>query len=407
VDSPKDEFNNLAHLPSNQLPTVPLVGSKPEYINPPVPNGYVAEKQSFASASSKPNQADRLIDRPAQDSIVWNSDASGWTGQTQSKNASTLNQNDFPIDSPPKAILGGDRFKNLPVVTKGSSPPQQDNSFKSISQTDDTVVSQSTTYGKGSSATQPNQTMPSANQPTQSLATDSAFAKTGQFKQVATTPKRFVPPTKPSDSPSLSVNTRRFNLNYDVQAIDPSGVGKVVLWVTRDNGFSWNSMAEDPDNTSPFPVAVDGEGNYGFKVVINSRDGIIGKPPASGDQPDVTVQVDLTVPTVSLTSAPYGSGDDVGKLIIHWDAFDEFMVERPIELLYSPNAAGPWTTIQNRLRNTGSYAWKVPAQVPQQIFLRIEAKDAAGNKGIYQLTAPIDISGLVPRGRIYGVDPVR
>jgi len=38
--------------------------------------------------------------------------------------------------------------------------------------------------------------------------------------------------------------------------------------------------------------------------------------------------------------------------------------------------------------------------------LRLEARDQAGNVGVFQLKQMIDISGLVPRGRIRGVRPV-
>lgn len=206
--------------------------------------------------------------------------------------------------------------------------------------------------------------------------------------------------------PVLQSNHPRFNLSYDVRAIDPSGVGKVILWETHDGGQTWNSIAVDPDNKSPFPVHVQSEGTYGFKVVINSRDGLTGKPPVSGELPDVWVDVDWTRPTVRIDSVPYGSGKDIGKLIIQFTAADANLAIRPIRLYFSPNADGPWTTIEQGLRNSGSYAWKVPSHIPERVFLRIEARDTANNVGAYQLTSPIDLSGLVPRGHIYGVEPI-
>ena len=394
----EDGVCKLVGNPSNAnksfLPTTPsktsvhTIGSEAEYVDPPMPQGYQP------ISSSKPND-------PASSSIVWNSE-SGQFGGNQTSNGSTLNQNDFPVDNPPKAIMGlNNRFENLPVVKK-SNPQFADKPIQKTTIDDNLVVSQSTTFGKGKPATQDfvNDSTP---RPFESAGNNLA---TSRRIQPISTNQPFIPPRRDPNTQKLSVNSRRFNLNYDVQAIDPSGVGKVILWATTDDGATWNSMAVDPDNTSPFPVQVDGEGTYGFRVVINSRDGITGKPPVRGDQADVWVQVDLSVPQVSLTSAPYGSGNDIGKLIINWNAIDNQLIERPINLSYSPNANGPWTIIQDRLRNTGTYAWKVPAQVPEQIYLRIEATDEAKNTGIYQLTSPIDISGLVPRGKIYGVEPI-
>ena len=399
VESPQ---NKIATRPKTNQQyrapnTAPKVGSSAEYLDPPVPSGYIPQQ-------NKPDVANS--NAPDKSSIVWKSEAGQWGNSKRIDNASTLNQNDFPINTAPQTVLGlNSRFNDVPVVAKRKTRPMQDFTHQTTSETDNMVISQSTTYGQG----KPNQSSVSESiqrqQPFQ--ATPQSFARTTPQMNQVSAPRKFVPPFSNDKTQTLSVNTRRFNLNYDVQAIDPSGVGKVVLWSTRDSGRTWNSLAVDPDNASPFPVEVDAEGIYGFRVVINSRDGITGKPPVSGDEPDITVQVDLSIPKVALTSAPYGSGADVGKLIIHWNAFDEHMTERPIRLAYSPTSDGPWTTIKDRLRNTGSYAWKVPAQVPQEIYLRIEAQDVAKNKGIYQLTSPIDISGLVPRGRILGVDPVR
>ena len=204
--------------------------------------------------------------------------------------------------------------------------------------------------------------------------------------------------------PQQIVNKYRFRLNYDVQAIDPSGVARVVLWMTRDGGQSWQSHSTDQDNQSPFPVAVQEEGSYGFKVVIHSHDGLAGKAPSSGESPDMFVHVDVTKPKVQIMSAPYGRGDKVGHLIINWLAFDQQLVSHPIRLAYSTTLSGPWTTIAQNIENTGSHAWKVPQHIPRQIYLRIEARDAAGNATAYELQSQVDLSGLTPRGRVLGVD---
>ena len=203
-----------------------------------------------------------------------------------------------------------------------------------------------------------------------------------------------------------SINSRRFLLNYNVDAIDPSGVGKVVLWVTRNGGQTWSSMATDNDNESPFPVQVDEDGEFGFRVVIHSKDGLVGRPPSRGDEPDMQIRIDTEAPTGKIVSVPYGSGNDVGRLVINWRANDSELRTKPIDLAYSTNGEGPWTDIEQGIRNTGSYSWKVGRDIPDRIFLRMAIHDAAGNTTIQKLTQAIDVSGLVPRGRINGVKAV-
>jgi hypothetical protein len=203
------------------------------------------------------------------------------------------------------------------------------------------------------------------------------------------------------------ISTKRFRLDYAIDAIDPSGVAKVDLWMTRDNGQEWTLWGSDPDNVSPFPVQVNEEGRYGFRVVIHSRDGLTGQGPSRGDAPDMFIHVDSQPPLTKITSVPYGRGKEAGRLVINWSVSDPFLTLRPITLSYSRGPSGPWTVIDRGFRNVGRYVWKVDANVPERLFLRIEAIDQAGNVGVHALSQPIDVSGLVPRGTIRGVVPVR
>ena len=44
-------------------------------------------------------------------------------------------------------------------------------------------------------------------------------------------------------------------------------------------------------------------------------------------------------------------------------------------------------------------------RLPEEIYLRIEVRDGAGNTGTDQLSEPINVQGLTPRGRIRGFRP--
>ena len=211
-------------------------------------------------------------------------------------------------------------------------------------------------------------------------------------------PNKFVnqPPTTVTERQVVqqTINSRRFQLEYGIQSIDPSGVDRVILWLTTNGGKSWSAHSTDPDNVSPFPVEVPQEGTYGYRIVVHSKDGLTGKTPSSGDLPDMLITVDTTRPDVTITSAPYGRGPSAGKMLINWKAYDDALISRPIRLMYSPRKEGPWTTIAKGLRNTGNYIWKVEPQVPSQVFLRIEATDQAGNTGHHELPHLLDLSGL-------------
>ena len=201
-------------------------------------------------------------------------------------------------------------------------------------------------------------------------------------------------------------NRRRFQLEYEVDSVGPSGIAEVELWATTDGGRSWTRWGTDADQQSPFDVEVEQDGVYGFRVVIVGRSGLAGRSPRAGDLADLWVGVDVTPPTARLTAALYGAGPQAGQLDIRWEAKDASLTSQPITLLFSDNADGPWTTIASGLENTGQYFWSIDTRVPRKVHLRLEVRDEAGNVGEHQLADPISIEGLTPQGRIRDFVPV-
>jgi hypothetical protein len=201
-------------------------------------------------------------------------------------------------------------------------------------------------------------------------------------------------------------SSKRFNLDYSIDAVGPAGVEKVELWVTRNGGRDWDLWGLDEDLESPLLVEVENEGVYGFRVVIVGNNGLASQTPRSGDLADLWVGVDTTKPVVNITSAAYGTEMHAGQLDIQWTARDDHLAMRPITLSFSPQQQGPWTTIASGLPNDGQYYWRVDSSVPAQFYLRLQARDEAGNVGTHQLDQPLQSAGLTPKGRIRGLEPV-
>jgi len=199
-------------------------------------------------------------------------------------------------------------------------------------------------------------------------------------------------------------NSKRFNLDYSIDAVGPQGVEKVELWVTRNGGRDWEFWAADEDRESPMLVEVQEEGSYGFRIVIVGRNGLTSQAPRPGDPADLWVGVDTTRPIAEITSAAYGKADYAGHLDVRWTATDSGFGARPITLLFSELPEGPWTTIASGLPNTGQYYWRVDSRVPDQFYLKMEVRDEAGNLCEVQLDEPIRSAGLTPRGRIRNIE---
>ena len=211
----------------------------------------------------------------------------------------------------------------------------------------------------------------------------------------------------PPGAEPQSISTKGFALNYGVETVGPSGVGQIELWVTRNAGETWEPGGVDPDRESPFDVEVQAEGIYGFRIVVEGGNGLTGRRPQPGDLADIWVNVDLTDPVVTITNVIYGEGPRVGHLDIGWSATDPHLTERPISLFYAASADGPWTPIVEEIPNSGRHIWKITPEVPADIFLKVTATDQAGNQGEYVLKRAIANDGLVPRGQIRSLQPLK
>lgn len=202
------------------------------------------------------------------------------------------------------------------------------------------------------------------------------------------------------------VNSRTFSLEYQVEDVGGWGVSKVQLWGTRDGGQTWHYYAEDDDNRSPLNVTVDGEGLYGFRIIVQSAAGPGGFAPQSGDEPELWVGVDLHRPQAELLSVEPGTGNLSDHLVLRWRADDDNLEPRPISLFYSSRPTGPWSAAATGLQNTGEYAWRMERYVPTQFYLRLEVRDTAGNLAAYQTVEPIRLDRPQPTGTLRGVDSV-
>ena len=219
------------------------------------------------------------------------------------------------------------------------------------------------------------------------------------------TPRRVEAIPAPSGARPRMTSNKRFSLDYDVESIGPEGVADVELWGTADQGRTWMKWGSDPDRITPFEVEVSNEATYGFRIVIVGRNGLASNTPQAGDAADIWVGVDQVKPRARLTGATIAAGEHAGKLEIRWDAHDDHFGPRPITLAVSDRAAGPFSPIAAGVPNTGSYFWEFDPRIRRQLFLRLEAQDDAGNLSVDQLTDPIQIEGLAPRGRIRDLAP--
>jgi hypothetical protein len=192
------------------------------------------------------------------------------------------------------------------------------------------------------------------------------------------------------------INVTSFKLAYEVEDKGASGVGKAEIWVTRDDGHTWSPWQTIDKPESPLVIDLakkgpkDVEGMYGIKVLLQSGAGLAREAPKPGELPDLRVEVDTTAPAL-LVFQPVADRAQKDTLVLRWKAEDRNLAPEPITLEWAADPKGRWFPIAStdsigstpgavkRLPNTGSYPWKVPADIPPRVYLRVTARDLAGN----------------------------
>ena len=105
-------------------------------------------------------------------------------------------------------------------------------------------------------------------------------------------------------------------------------------------------------------------------------------------------------PEATLDSVEQGSGNLADQIMIRWSASDAYLAPQPVTLYYSAQPAGPWSIIAANLVNSGSYAWRADRHLPEQLYVRLEVRDAAGNTTTYQTAQPVVVNRPRPQVRI-------
>lgn len=213
-------------------------------------------------------------------------------------------------------------------------------------------------------------------------------------------------PTSRAERVSRVVNSRTFDIEYDLQSVGPWGVSKVEIWGTPDQGQSWRSFGVDPDNRTPVRVTVPDAGTFGFRILVDGANSAGATPPQPGDEPELFVSVDLQPPLAEILDTRIGAGNLSDHLLVTWSASDTNLEKRPIALFYSSYPNGPWSTIASGLENTGSYTWRIERHVPSRFYLRLEVRDIAGNLTTYQMPSPVELARPQPTGRLRAVRPI-
>jgi hypothetical protein len=224
------------------------------------------------------------------------------------------------------------------------------------------------------------------------------------------------------------INQHLIKLQYEMRRVGPSGIGGIEIWLTKDDGATWEAYAKVKDKEVENEVVQGSrvrdfefrdeknvlftDGVYGLNLVVKNRAGL-GRTPRPGDAPEIRVEIDTEKPFVQLLE-PVPDPRNPSQLLLKWNAIDKNLAAAPINLEYAEKLDGPWLPIKLDLENTGrypnekatgDYSWTVPPNTPVQVYLRVRVRDKAGNEGVAATPRPQYVDLIEPEGALIGILP--
>lgn len=201
------------------------------------------------------------------------------------------------------------------------------------------------------------------------------------------------------------INTTHAQVDYRIDTVGPSGIGRVDIYLSPDKGQNWTKIAEDLDKRTPAEIDLPGEGLFGIRLAITNGNGFGGRAPKSGDRPSFFIEVDATSPFVQLQPIDIVPGS--GAIDIRWTASDNNMAAEPVSLFYRTRTDGTWQPIARNIKNDGVHRWVFPRDIGPQFFLKVEVADAASNVTKVETPTPILLDMTEPEATLVDVTGIQ
>ncbi len=210
-----------------------------------------------------------------------------------------------------------------------------------------------------------------------------------------------VDPSKVGAVPRQLINTTQASIDYRVDQVGPSGVGRVEIFLSPDQGQSWQRHREHAARRTPAEIDLPGEGLFGVRIAITNGNGFGGSAPVRGDQPHCWIEVDTTSPFLQLR--PVEVLPQNGAIEIRWTATDKNLGADPVNLFFRTRPDAPWQVVARNVKNDGVHRWSFPRDVGSQFHFKVEVADLAGNVARAETSAPVVLDMTEPRASVVGV----
>lgn len=179
-----------------------------------------------------------------------------------------------------------------------------------------------------------------------------------------------------SGNPLLGVapiNQRSFDIPIRITARKEE-IRELNLVVSVDQGRTWGKTTVASPEQTHFTYQASTDGVYWFKIIVIDKDGNPDPPDPMEGQPGLKVLVDTLPPSLRITSAERGQGDEV---VVRWEIVDQHIDLASLKLLYRADNNQNWSPVNLTPAVTGQASFR--PVIPGPITIRMEVEDLAKN----------------------------
>lgn len=158
---------------------------------------------------------------------------------------------------------------------------------------------------------------------------------------------------------------------------------EVHLFVSTDQGNSWQLSSREPPTARQFNFRARGDGEYWFA----SRTVDANQRATNQDalKPELRVVVDTTSPKLEFTAQAL----EGGEILVRWQAIDQYLLATSLKVEYQEAVGQPWKLVDVRhpdpealrSRYDGQTQWRADTR-SSALNVRVEVRDRAGNLAV-------------------------
>jgi beta-lactamase regulating signal transducer with metallopeptidase domain len=180
--------------------------------------------------------------------------------------------------------------------------------------------------------------------------------------------------------PKGYVNTRRFQVPIRIQPERKGDVRELILYLSRDQGKTWEIYARATPEKTGFDFLAAGDGVLWFSVAVIGRDDRQDPPDVYKAPVGQKIVIDTVKPTVQLSR----DTTVTDRVAFQWDVHDENLDLQTLRVQVRKWGYTEWTDLPVKKAINGKAEW---TPLYRDWDLRLQVRDRAGNHGEARLSS--------------------